>query len=78
MLSICSHCIAVTAMDMPNQYTVEYLEKLVSKLVEKPKRKSHRPMATVGGLRIQPADSSEEDEVASIDPEELEEDLDDV
>jgi len=78
MLSVCSHCIAITAMCMKGAYTSEYLEQLLAKLVEKPKRKSHRPKKTVGGTRIQPADSSDDDEPAAIDLDDVEEDLDDV
>ena len=78
MASVCAHCITITAQCMPNAYTSEYLEKLVSKLVEKPKRKSHRPKNTVGGTRIQPSDSSDDDEPASTDPEDNEDDLEDI
>ena len=78
MISVCSHCIAITALYIRGQYTVEYLQQLTDKLVEKPKRKSHRPRRTVGGTRIQPEDSSEDDEEAEVSIEELAQDLDDI
>jgi len=78
MISVCSHCIAITALYIRGQYTTEYLTQLTDRLVEKPKRKSHRPRNTVGGAHIQPADSSDEDEVAEVPIEDLAQDLDDI
>ena len=78
MIGLCSHVICVTAVFVPEEYTSEYLQKLAAKLVEKPKRKAHRPKKTVGGTRIQPEDSSEDDVPDVLTAEELGCDLDDV
>ena len=78
MISVCSHCIAITALFIRGQYTAEYLTKLTDKLVQKPKRKSHRPKKTVGGRHIQPADSSDEDEEPEVPIEDLTRDLNDI
>ena len=78
MIGLCSHVICVTAVFVPEEYTSEYLQKLAAKLVEKPKRKAHRPKKTVGGTRIQPEDSSEDDVPDVLTVEELGGDLDGV
>jgi|TARA_B110000027_G_C16027444_1_gene259222 hypothetical protein len=60
--SICSHIVAVTVFQEDEDgYDEAYLDSLLKKLCEKPKRASHRPNAVVGGARIQPHGDSDSD-----------------
>ena len=68
MTSICSHVLAGTVLlqnelDTEGTYGRPFLESLVEKLVTT-KRGAHRPAQPAGGLQVQPAGDSEEEDTS--------------